>query len=179
MGFIGVVCSIAVFTQPDESLHDSLFVQHVPLFHHGGGCQDSSQRVVVRCRDGVKLVVMATGTAKGLTEHCAANGVDLLVSNIQSLFLSIDTEQYFRADDEKAGGNSLTISLVDGVVGKQIACQLFEQKPVKRHVRIDGVDHPVPVAPGFTEKKVFIEAVRIGVARQIQPMPPPAPAEFW
>ena len=73
----------------------------------------------------------------------------------------------------------LTISLVDGVVGKQIACQLFEQKPVKRHVRIDGVDHPVPVAPGFAKKKVFIEAVRIGVSRQIQPVPPPPPAEFW
>ena len=69
IGFIGFVCSFAVFTQPDEPLHDSLFAQHVPLFHHLGGGQGCRQRVVVGCRDRIELVVMATGTAKRLAEH--------------------------------------------------------------------------------------------------------------
>ena len=57
---------------------------------------------------------------------------------------------------------------------QEIAGDLFEHEAVERHVRVHGVDDPVAVTPRFAEEEVFVQAVGIGVARQIEPMPAPA-----
>src|SRR5687768_2134566 len=124
-------------------------------------------------------MVMAAGTAERLAEHRAANGVDLLVSNIEPLLLGFNAEQHLGTDDQKAGGNPLTVSLLNGVERQKVTGQLFEEESVKGQVRIDGLDDPVSIAPGFPEQKILVQSVRVSVAGQIQPVPAPAPAEFW
>ena len=44
---------------------------------------------------------------------------------------------------------------------------------IERHVAIERVDHPVAVLPHHP-RQILLEAVRIGVARQIEPRPRPA-----
>ena len=60
---------------------------------------------------------------------------------------------------------------------QQIARNLFQQESIERYIRVQGVDDPVPVPPRLAEEEVFVQSVRVGVARQVQPMPPPSLAE--
>ena len=63
------------------------------------------------------------------------------------------------------------------LIGKKIACDLFEGKSVERHILVQGVYHPVAVAPGLSKKKVLVQAIGIGVTREVEPMSSPAFAE--
>ena len=63
--------------------------------------------------------------------------------------------------------------LLDGRIGQQVAGNLLDGELVERHIAVEGVDHPVAIAPGVRPGQVFFVAVAIGVTRQIQPLPRP------
>ncbi len=69
----------------------------------------------------------------------------------------------------KAGGHELRLA----GARQQIAGQLFDREAVERHVVVQGLDHPVAIGPHFALAVDRI-AVRVGVARLVEPVPAPA-----
>ncbi len=62
-------------------------------------------------------------------------------------------------------------------VGEQVAGKLLDGELVKRHVLVDGPDHPVAVSVRIGAGRVLLVAVAVGIAGQVQPVPSPAFAE--
>ncbi len=63
--------------------------------------------------------------------------------------------------------------LVLGGLGQQVARDLLHDEPVERHVVVQRLDDPVAVAPDRS-RPVDRVAVRVGVARDVEPVPAPA-----
>ena len=61
-----------------------------------------------------------------------------------------------------------------GGVGQEIAGELFDGELVKWQVGIDGVDHPIAVAPGVHARAILFIAVTVRIAGFVQPMTAPA-----
>ena len=59
----------------------------------------------------------------------------------------------------------------------QIARQLQHGELVERHVAVEGVDHPLPVGPHLP-LVVEVDAVGVGVAGIVEPVPGPLFAPF-
>ena len=56
----------------------------------------------------------------------------------------------------------------------QIAGQLLDDELVIRQIAIEGVDHPVAIAPGVGPTSVFLITVAVGIACQVEPVSAPA-----
>ena len=56
--------------------------------------------------------------------------------------------------------------------GQQVASQLLDGKLVERHPGIERINHPVAVSPTVAQL-VGLEAVRVGVSREVEPAPRP------
>ena len=76
---------------------------------------------------------------------------------------------------QKTGGHDRPAA---GLMGsrrrEQIARYLLDDETVVGHVGVEGVDHVIPVAPGFRKIEILIQAGGVGVANDVQPMPPPS-----
>jgi len=60
-------------------------------------------------------------------------------------------------------------------IGQHVAGKLLEGELVERHVRVKGMDDPIAVGPDGAGT-VFLVAVRIGIAGEVEPAPrPPLP----
>jgi hypothetical protein len=87
--------------------------------------------------------------------------------------LSVPPSVLVRVWRWKRGGEDLL-----GVgVGQQVAGELLDREAVERQVGVERVDHPVAVAPGVGAVVVLFVAVRVGVARLVEPVAAPALAE--
>ena len=64
-----------------------------------------------------------------------------------------------------------------GRVRQQVAGELLDRELVERHVGVQGADDPVAIGPEVAQV-VALEAVRVGVAGQVEPRPGPALAEL-
>ena len=65
--------------------------------------------------------------------------------------------------------------------GQQVAGDLLGKKTIVRRVAIEGLNHIIPITPRMRERGIAAEtvvAVGFAIARDIQPMPPPAFAEM-
>ena len=77
--------------------------------------------------------------------------------------------KHARADAVKAGGDQrLVRNLVQLVAG-----ELFGHEPVVRLVAVERVDHVVAIFPGVGAVVVVNVAGAVGIARHVEPMPPP------
>ena len=84
--------------------------------------------------------------------------------NIDAVILGMRTQ---REDPQAAGELRL--------VAHQIASNLSLQELVIRHIRIDGVNHPVAIAEGIGIRRFHLGfQFVVGVARQIEPVATPA-----
>ena len=60
------------------------------------------------------------------------------------------------------------------VIEQFVAGDLFRKELVVWLVRVEGTNHPVPVAPGMRAHRVEVDlALRVRVSRRIQPASPP------
>src|SRR5581483_2019020 len=64
-------------------------------------------------------------------------------------------------------------SLIDGWMRKQVAGHLLDRELIERHVPVERVNHPIAIAPCPRPKLILPEAVAIGEAGLVQPMPRP------
>ena len=83
------------------------------------------------------------------TFHCGSQpgrtgGVDPIDHLIYPVFLGVYPGFHITGGGTvKTGGNLL----INRRIGKQIPCDLFYSKLIKRHIPIDCIDHPIPKCP--------------------------------
>ena len=132
--------------------------------------EERQHAVVVRLRDRVATVVVASGAADRHAEHHPGRHVKDRVQivvlgerRVRRLVVPDPESQVARGDDRRRG------RVVEFVAG-----ELMGQELVIRHVRVERVDHPVAVAPRGGFLAVALVAVRLRVAHEIEPVPSPA-----
>ena len=115
-------------------------------------------------------MVVALGTIESGAKENRGSGVDPVKNLVHAVFLRMHAGLDVTGGGAvEAGGNALG----RGGVGQQITGDLLDDKLVKGHISIEGVNHPVTVGPAIA-KLVGLETIAIGVARQIQPRTCPA-----
>ena len=137
--------------------------------------EDPGERVVIGGRDRVELMVVATRAADCQTHEDATNRVDLFVDDVHFHLQRIVLGEHLRPDHKEAGGGEPVV--VDGFVPgfrKQVACDLLLEKLVVGFVGVERLDHVVAILIGIGVGHVFIHAVRVGISRQVEPVPSPA-----
>ena len=141
---------------------------------HAG--EHGHQRVVVSLRHRVELVIVAAGTvdryAAGGGHHLGDHVVEIVGPGLppQHLALRLDlTDEVPGAGREKAGGRDPF-----GIVGRDdVAGDLAAQELVVGHVGIDRTDHPVAIPPGVRPQLITLEAMRVGVVGDVEPVAGP------
>ena len=119
-------------------------------------------------------MIVAAGAAEGHAQEGAAEGFDLFVDEVHEEFHLVGFGEEFGADAEEAEGGEVAVALGGGGGGEEVAGDLFADELVVGEVAVEGVDDVVAVAPGIAEGDVFIEAVGVGVAGDIEPVAAPA-----
>ena len=112
---------------------------------------------------------MTPGTPKGHPHKCLAKRVDLLIDDVQLLLYRVIFGEHLRAEREITGGDDA----IPARIRQKISRKLFVEEPIDRLIRIDRRNDIVAVPPGIDVNEVFIHAVRIRIACNIQPVPPP------
>ena len=137
--------------------------------------ENPSKRVVILGRNRVKFVVMTPGTPKGHPHKCLAKRVDLLIDDVQLLLNRVILSQHLRSKRQVASGDDA----IPARIRQKISRKLFVEEAIDRLIRIDRRNDIVAVPPGIDVNEVFIHAVRIRIACNIQPVPPPPLAVGW
>ena len=141
--------------------------------HRRGRAQDTGHRVVVGRGDGVELVVVATGAADRQGEKGAAHGVDLLVDDVDQHLVRVLFGEHLWSQHQKAGPGDLLEALGVGLCRHQVAGDLFVNEAVEGLVAVERVDDVVAIAEGVGESDVLVEAVRVGIAGDVEPVAAP------
>ncbi len=128
------------------------------------------QRIVVELRNGIELVIVATGTRDRQPEQAARESIDPIVERFG---LSLGNRlgiaavgDVRRTNRNEAGGH--------GQFGAyQVASELQANELIVGHIVIQRLDDPIAPGPLLTEQVLF-KSVAIGVASSIQPGARPA-----
>ena len=137
-----------------------------------GRREECLQAVVVGLRDGVELVIVAAGALHGKPQEDLPHaGGHFAQDFLAGLFLVlVAADDMARPRAVEAGGD-------EGfdIVRKQlVAGKLFLDEAVVRLVRVERTDDVIAVTPGMFPVAVALEAVGVGVARDVQPLQRPA-----
>ena len=121
--------------------------------------------------DGIVLVIVALGASGGESEPGGGDGVDAIDGAVEAVFGARDAGfAVVERHAVEAGGDAL----FEGRVGEQVAGDLFDGELIEGQVSVQGVDHPMAIAPGPGTRQVLLEAVGIGIAGQVEPGARPA-----
>ena len=142
--------------------------------------QEAEQRVVIGLRNGVELVVVATGASDAQPEEGGARRaqhvvevvefrrggvIRLIVPDVQSVEASSDeTGSPFRCEGRFG---------LEGRFGQFVTRELFSHELIVGLVAVEAVDDVVAVTPGVRLRSVALVPVALGIADQIQPMSSP------
>ena len=175
----GCDCGFVLFLSGDRGVIGKWYFvplgHDVEVFHCPGAFEDSGQCVVIGGRDGVELVVVASSTANSQSEERPADGVDLFVDDVHLHFARIVFGEHLGSDYQEAGGDDAFESCLGrGIVGEQIAGELFADELVVGQVRVEGIDDVVSVSKRIGVAEVFVETIRVGIACDIEPVSGPA-----
>ncbi len=146
------------------------------MFQRLRALEDARQRVVIRSRNGIELVIVATGTADGLCEEGAADRVDLFIDHIHHQLLLVLLFQIRVAHRQECGGDDLPSPFLGITGGHQIAGNLLHHEAIQRQIAVEGFDDVIAIAPGITQHK-SAQRQRLGIAGDIEPVPTPALAK--
>ena len=141
-----------------------------------GAAEDGGEGVVVGGGDGIEFVIVAAGAAEGHAEEGFAEGVELFVDDVELLFLAVGFGEDFGAEGEEAGGGEGVFAGGLFVGGEEVAGELLDEELVVGFVVVEGADDVVAVAPGVAVGDVFVHAVGVGVAGDVEPVAGPARA---
>ena len=145
---------------------------------HARAEEDAGQRVVIVGGDRIELVIVAAGTGEGEAEEGPADDVDLIVDAIGDHPFLVDIPRHEIGNREKPRGHERIGVDPRGIVGlEQIAGELLAEKLGVGEVAIEGVDDPVAVAPRLAKVALWRELdeiASVGVADEVEPVPPPA-----
>ena len=136
--------------------------------------KEREEAVVVALRERVVFVVVALGAFERGAEPDHAERVDAVVDLVHASFLRVGAGLDVRGCAAvETGGNALRL----GGVRQQVASELLDGELREWHVGIERVHDPIAIRPKVAEV-IALEAVRVGVARVVEPRPRPADAEL-
>ena len=154
-----------------------------PAHSHMKRAKDGQHRVVIALGNGVKFVVVASGTRDGHSEEGRSGGSDNVIQ-----FVELGLELVIRlvvmdTQSQKSGGDHRVFPGVSRSTGcsHQTRCpfitgDLFSNEAVVGLVLIEGPDDVIAVAPGLPFFTIPLIAIALSKSNNIQPMtPPPLP----
>ena len=148
---------------------------HLVVLHGLGAPEDAGQRVVVPNRDGIELVVVATGAAQGQPQESPEAGVQLFVDDVHPHLHGVVFRQHLGTQGEESGGRpALQRGLQITRIGQEVSRQLLSHEQIVGLVPVEGLDHVIPIAEGGRMRHVLVQPVGIGVAGHVQPVAAPA-----
>ncbi|EDY18868.1 hypothetical protein CfE428DRAFT_3526 [Chthoniobacter flavus Ellin428] len=126
-------------------------------------------RIVVRLRDRIELVIVTTRAAKRETEERARRGAHHVMQFIRALLGGehrIGTlHRIVRAPHNEPGRR---------IHSKRIASQLLPHEAIVGHIIIEGANNVVAIRPRVRPRPVHFETVALGEPHHIQPVSRPA-----
>ena len=149
---------------------------HLVVVHRVCALEDAGQRVIVARGDGIKFVVVAAGASKRHAHEGAAQRVELFVDDVHLHLPPVILGEHLGPDAEESGGNVTRVPcrfrLVTGRL-QQVAGDLFPDKLIVRLVLVERVDDVVAVSERVDIREVFVEAVAVGIAGDVEPVASP------
>lgn len=119
-------------------------------------------------------MVVAAGAADGHAEKGAAHCVHLFINDVTAHLVGIVAGEHLGSDGEKAEADGLGASFGKVLRGEEIACELFDDELVEGFVVVERFNDVVAVAPGGGMGDVFVHAVGVRVAGNVEPVASPA-----
>ena len=114
-------------------------------------------------------MIVAAGAVDGQPEERLTGGGDEIVEPVVARLEPVGRLVVPEPEPVVAGGDKI----VGGRIGDLVAGELLEREAIERRVIIEGPDDVIAVAPGMGLVAVALEGVRLGIAHQIEPVPPP------
>ena len=150
-------------------LNDRRRVGDVPV-HRGlrRVVEERGHTVKFALRDRVELVVVADGATGGQAHPHLVRRLGPVPRVQHEIFLG-NRAAFVRRD--VATVEPRRDFLIDGRVRQQVARQLLDRELIEFHVGIEGINHPVAVRPHLAGV-VEVDAVRVRIARRIEPVTP-------
>ena len=136
------------------------------MLHTGQACLYG---VVFGLRDWIKLVVMAARTTNGEAVKRAAGRADHIVEFIGPLRRGQHRVRTFYLVPCPADKKCRR-----GVLAKRVPCELLNNEPIIRLVRIERSNDVVAKLPGVRAGIIHLETVSFSKSHHIQPMAGPA-----
>ena len=129
--------------------------------------EDAIERVVIASRDRVELVIVAARALHGQRHRSPGDHIDAVIDNLVR-----DPDETAAACDEAHRGQ------VRRTVGNElIRGDLEEQETIVGKIVVERADDPIAISMSVNEEPLFAPidiTFRIGVTRDIEPMPAPA-----
>ena len=123
--------------------------------------EQGHQTEVLVVGDGVVLVSVALGAARGQSHPDRAGGGDPVDRRVEAEFERIDPSLLVELGvSVKPGGGFLFL----GGVGQHVAGELLDGELVVGHIAVESPDYPVAVGPNVS-RPVLLVAIAIGIAR--------------
>ena len=128
--------------------------------------EESREGVILSLRDGIELVIVASGTTDGEPEPYGTSRIGAILGVHGCNFVE-DGATFVGADVAtlKAGCNQL----LKRAVGKQVPRELLDSEAIEGKVAVKGLDHPVTVRPHLAIV-VHMDAVRVCIPGGIEPI---------
>ena len=128
--------------------------------------EEGEELVILLLRERIELVVVAAAALERQAEEGGPEGRDTVVDVIDAiLLLNASPLRLLLMEPIEGGGEDL---LVAGI-GEEIPGELPGDEIVPGEIAVKGPDHPV-APPPHRSIAIDLEAVAIGVARQIEPV---------
>ena len=149
---------------------------HLVIVHRVRTLEDAGQCVIVARGDGIKFVVVAASASKRHAHEGAAQRVELFVDDVHLHLPPVILGEHLGADTEESGGNVTRVPcrfrFVSGRL-QQVAGDLFPDKLVVRLILVERIDDVVAVAERVDVREVFVEAITVGIAGDVEPVASP------
>ncbi len=134
------------------------------------GLEERDQPEELALRDRVVLVVVALRTLQRRTEPHGRGRRRAVEQPFPARFVGVDAALVVahRVAVEAGRQHSLVAA-----IGQQVAGQLQQREAIERQVAVVGIDDPVAPLP-HRARRIEVEAVGVGVAREVEPRQRPA-----
>ena len=125
-------------------------------------------------------MVVAACTGDGAAQERARHHVDLVGDALGLIGGDIDRCMRALRQEPEARTDRTDIRVplrIHAGLVERITGQVLEHETVVRDVGVHRTDHVVAVPPGVRDRVIELVAVGLGVAHEVEPMPPEALAE--
>ena len=149
---------------------------HLVVVHRVRTLEDAGQRVVVARGDGIEFMVVAAGASKRHAHEGASQRVELFVDDVHLHLPPVILGEHFGPNAEETGGNVARVPCRFRFVSErlqQVAGNLFPDKLVVRLVLVERINDIVAVAECVDVGEVFVEAIAVGIAGDVEPVATP------